>query len=174
MASLEQQLREIPNGQSRKIRGITVERDQDAFLIEDEPGSFPIAEAVGFLSEIKKKRKRGIDYTSIALVLVDPKKQPVAYRVKNRTEHAQILQKAKRRKCYIYFADVAVDEEGHSHAIQPWVIDWESVDNIHGPPENLGKDLKSIKTASKLCCPFCGKKCTSTSGLTLHLKAKHK
>ena len=82
-------------------------------------------------------------------------------------KHLKLLKKAQSKKYYIYHT--GVKKEGKKFFVKgQWIIDWESVDNIHGSLESM-----DIKKNLGLTCPFCGKAVNSTPGRTLHVKGKH-
>ncbi len=112
-----------------------------------------------------------LSYDKIAFLLVKPPSRVIStHQIRNRKEHTALLKTAKEKKYFVYHADVE-RRDGKFFAIQPWIVDWESVDNIFDPS---GKnDAEEVEDTGKLSCPFCGKKCSSKSGLTLHLKTKH-
>lgn len=178
MASIETQCQSLPESKPKKIRGITVERDGDRYLIDGE--NYNLQDAVGIIQESGSSLRRKFPYGQVAFLLVKPPSHVVStHQIHNRNEHSKLLEKAKAKNYFVYHADVQRQEDGKFCAIPPWIIDWESVDNIYGPPENLGKGVSKPKPKTEteykteLFCPFCNKQCTSKPGLTLHLKAKH-
>lgn len=181
MASIETQCQSLPESKSKKIRGITVERDGDQYLIDGE--TYDLQDAVGIIQESGSSSRKKFPYGKVAFLLVKPPRHVVStHQIRNRGEHAKLLEKAKAKSYFVYHADVEKQEDGKFHAIPPWIIDWESVDNIYGPPENLGKaksrpktvtDVEEVEYKTELSCPFCGKKVNSTPGRTLHVKTKH-
>jgi len=190
MASIQDQLLKLRNGKSKIVRGVTVTRTGDEYLIEDE--SYSLDDAAQFISESGSKRTKGIDYSSIALLIVKPPSRVVStHRVRNRKEHKEILDKAFEKQCFVYFATVE-HRDGKYYAIQPWVIDWDSVDALYNEdgtpkveftdkPEPVKKKLtkadrdKKVTEANKpsLFCPYCDHSINSTPGRTLHVKSKH-
>ena len=174
MASIETQCQSLVESKPKKIRGITVERDGDQYLIDGE--TYDLQNAVGIIQESGSSSRKKFPYGQVAFLLVKPPSHVVStHQIRNRSEHSKLLEKAKAKGYFVYHADVQKQEDGKFHAILPWIIDWESVDNIHGPPEDLGKSKSRSKTETEteLFCPFCDKKVNSTPGRTLHVKTKH-
>lgn len=120
----------------------------------------------------------------MAFVLVKaPSKIISTHKIDDRVGHQELLEKARERGLYLYYAETHC-VEGKIFAKQPWLIDWESVANntkqqtepVSTPVINKepGPDpIESQKNEIDLSCPFCGKPCTSTPGRTLHIKSKH-
>lgn len=142
MTSITTQLQNLQDGKSKKIRGVSVRKDGDEFLIDDAPHS--LDEAAEFLKSSGKKRQK-FPYDSVAFLLVKPPGRVVSnHQIKDRKGHIELLEKAKAKKLLIYYADVK-KIDGKYHAVQPWIVDFESVDNLHGPVENLGKPATKPK-----------------------------
>jgi hypothetical protein len=134
MTSLNTQLQALSEGKTRKIRGKSVRREGDTFYVDDEPHSMEEAAAA-----IGNKKRQKFPYDSVAFLLVKPPSRVVSsHQIKSRKEHADLIEKAKQKKYIVYYADVK-KVDGKYMAVQPWVVDFESVDNLYGPVENLGK-----------------------------------
>lgn len=124
-----------------------------------------------------------IQYNSMAFIIIKPPSRIIStHFIKNRDEHIDLLRKAKDKKCLVYYANI----DDSYNVIQPWLLDRESIDNFkiihdHGfenqvEPESESEPEPEPEPESKvdLRCHICGKLCHSTSGLTLHIKSKHK
>ena len=204
MASLNTQLLNLQDGKPKKIHGISVTKEGDEFYIDETPHS--IDNTISFLKDNGKSKggKRGFPYDSVVSLLVKKPSSTIfisSHQIKDRKGHLELLEKAKSKKLFVYYADVK-KKEGKFFAAQPWVVNFESVDNLFGPVENIGKiseprvkpkpsppavptqkqtdgeDEEDVvdhieEVEDDLRCSFCSKKCSSTSGLTLHLKSKH-
>lgn len=172
MANLEQKLQALRDGKSKKFKGISVQRDGEKFYIEGE--LYNLEDTIGIIQESGSTRQR-FAYDRVAFLIVRPPATVVSsHQIRDRQEHVALLDKAKKKKYYVYYADV-VQKNGKYYAVQPWIVDWESVDNIFGSPSEWGKDASTeeLDDSDQLCCPFCGKLMSSTSGRTLHVKSKH-
>ena len=181
MASIETQCQSLLESKPKKIRGVVVERDGDQYFIDGE--NYNLQGAVGIIKESGSLSRRKFPYSQVVFLLVKPPSHVVStHQIRNRSEHSKLLERAKTKNYFVYHADVQKQEDGKFCAIPPWIIDWESVDNIYGPPENLGKaksrpktvaNVEEVEYKTELSCPFCGKKVNSTPGRTLHVKTKH-
>lgn len=170
MTSLNTQLQSLQDGKSRKIRGTTVRRDGDQYLINDE--LYSLEEAA---ERLKGNKRQKFPYDQVAFLLVKPPSRVISsHQIKNRKEHVDLLEKAKQKKYVVYYADVK-KRDGKYFAVQPWIVDFESVDNLYGPVEDLGKPAptEEVEDTNEIRCPFCNKKMSSTPGRTLHVKSKH-
>jgi hypothetical protein len=196
MTSIKNQLLKLRDGKSKLIRGLTVTRDGDEYEIEGD--HYSLDRAASHITECGAKRTKGVDYSGIAFLIVKPPSRVVStHRVRNKTEHKQLLEKAFKKQCFLYMASVE-HRDGKYYAVQPWVIDWDSVNALYetdGTPKVEFKDKpKPVKkklskkerdagvaAANKpskpektgLYCPYCDHKINSTPGRTLHVKSKH-
>jgi hypothetical protein len=175
MTPIELSLTKIGEEQTKKIRGIAVIREVDNYIIKDN--DYSLGEAAKYIQEHGSSRYK-FPYDEIAFLLKKPFHSIVIskHRIKNRAQHVELLKKAKKKKCYIYFANVE-NKDGKWMAVEPHTIDWESVDNIHGSIDGIGKDNiisdSVIDNVNGLVCPYCDKAMSSTPGRTLHVKSKH-
>jgi hypothetical protein len=171
MTSLSTQLQRLHDGRPKKVRGVSVCKENGQYIIDDE--HLTLDEAVKVL-EGRKRQK--FPYDQVAFLLVKPPSRVISsHQIKNRKEHAALLEKAKEKKYVVYYADVK-KQDGKFFAVQPWIVDFESVDNLYGPVEELGKekpDTGEVEDKDEIRCPFCKKKMSSTPGRTLHVKSKH-
>lgn len=134
------------------------------------------------LREDHKSRGQKLPYDQIAFLLVKPPSRVISsHQIKNRKQHSELIAKAKEKKYVVYYADVK-KRDGKLHAVQPWIVDFESVDNLYAPVEEPTKakakpktkpDAKEVEDSDEIRCPFCNKKMNSTPGRTLHVKSKH-
>lgn len=208
MSSLSTQLENLQDGKPKNIRGVLIRREYEQYFIDDVPHS--IDAVVEFIQENGTGgKKRGFAYDSVVFLLVKaPSKVVSTHQIRDRKCHMELLEIAKSKKLMVYFTDVK-KVGGKWYTTLPWVVDFESVDNLFGPVENFRNDKhkpKSRKVRPRIkkdseddweedvvdimekveevnetepeeikgsLCPFCDKKCSSTSGLTLHLKSKH-
>lgn len=184
MTPIEIQLDKIGDKNVKIIRGISIIRSNDTFIIDDV--CHTIQDAAKYI-QINNKDSNKFPYEELAFLLKKPMTNNVVsvHQVANRKQHVELLELAKKKKCYIYYADI----EGRNnkwYAIEPHVLDWESVDNLHNinnentVKENIVKeniideniiDENIVKENND--CPYCGKKISSTPGRTLHVKSKH-
>lgn len=90
----------------------------------------------------RKIRGQKLPYDQIAFLLVKPPSRVISsHQIKNRKEHSELLKKAKEKKYVVYYADVK-QRDGKFFAVQPWIVDFESVDNLYGPVEELDRPKK--------------------------------
>jgi|2_EtaG_2_1085320.scaffolds.fasta_scaffold00215_38 hypothetical protein len=133
------------------------------------------------IADTGSKRTEGIDYASIALLLVKPPSRVLSsHRIKNKAEHTKLLEIAFKKQCLIYFASVA-HRDGKYYAAQPWILDLDSINalcEIDDTPkveikkEERGKKAEDIAPLT-LYCPYCDHPINSTPGRTLHIKSRH-
>lgn len=161
MPSLEEKLLSIKPGKSKRIRGLEIGFDGNVYEIDG--CFFNLDESV---RQVKQKGKvKGFPYSEVAFMLVRPPKKKVVstHQIRNKSEHTKLVEDAKAKGLYVYYADV-VKRNGKYFVGRPWIIDWDSM-----PTENEVSEKKS----SALECPFCNKTMSSTPGRTLHVKSKH-
>lgn len=130
-----------------------------------------------FDEDKEDKKRNKFQYNSVVFLLVDSHNKVISkHQITNKSEYTKLLDIAKKKRYYLYHADVKkVDDR--FYVSDPWIVDWESVDNIHGSPDKVNyeepDDPVEQENTDPLKCPQCGKICTSSSGLTLHIKNKH-
>lgn len=176
-------LRAMESGNKKTIKGVKVtSSDSNNFIIDDK--EFTIDEA---LDQIEQRAKSGPDYKNQAYILVDQKgKRREIKRIKNKTEHAELIARAKAKKLYVYYTDV-IQNDGKYYLSPILLVDWESVpDYPYGHKEPVVAVKNVVPTCSPqkiepelvpdnniIKCPYCNKTMTSTPGRTLHVKSKH-
>ena len=114
-----------------------------------------------------------IDYSSTVLLVIKPPSRVVSsHRVKDKSEHQKILKLAFEKQHLVYSASVE-HRDGKYYAIQPWVVDWDSVNALYetNGSSKVKEDSKPAKNV--LFCPYCDHKINSKPGRTLHVKSKH-
>lgn len=185
MSTLKYQLDELEVGESRQIRGKTVSRDGDSFIIDGK--GYSASEAISVLEQ--RGRRKSFPYDELAFVLVKPPSRVIStHKVTNRSEHVDLIKMAQKRGLFLYYATVE-QRENKYYAKQPWIVDWESVPEDGVPkvqpkrtappppdpePDEEPESDDSVETTDDgLSCPFCGKTMSSTPGRTLHVKSKH-
>lgn len=109
----------------------------------------------------EERRHSRVDYSKIAFMT----KQPYTNRIvdgpltlADKAAHRQFVDGAKSRGLYVWMASVTI-VDGRACATGPHIIDWDSMEAAEAKP-----------VTTELKCHNCGKTCSSTSGLTLHLK----
>lgn len=125
-----------------------------------------------------------IDYEKLAFILIKPPAKVVStHKIKNKKEHASLLEAAKHQSLLIYYAHVK--KKGNKYfADEPLIIDEESAKNYMMSIGSLDtkseevevkhqQSIEDIDSEQSLICPFCKKKMNSTPGRTLHIKHKH-
>ena len=166
MTSLNTQLQYLRDGQSNRIGGMVVYKKDNQYIIDGE--KLTLEKAI----EALKSKPRKLTYDQIIFLLVKPPSRAVSsHQIKSRKDHVTLLEKAKEKEYVVYYADVK-RQDGKFFAVQPWIIDPESVVNLRGLVEEAKPETELI-VEDEICCPFCNKKMTSTQGRSLHVKAKH-
>jgi hypothetical protein len=130
--------------------------------------------------ESEQKREGRFDYDWTAFFMKEPGDDRIAkgpFRAKDRAGHRQLIEQAKELQLYLWYARVVKQGEKY-RAIAPFIVDFETVPDFpYGSPEQ--KKIEAAGPAKKepkgdvLLCPVCKKECTSSSGLTLHMKSQH-
>lgn len=125
-----------------------------------------------------------INYDKSAFILICPPSKVVStHRIKNRQEHAKLVEAAKNQHLLLYYSHV-IKKGNKFYTDEPLIVDEETAESYLS---NLS--MEHISTAveiqqstpstnysdpdDQLTCPFCHKKMTSTPGRTLHIKHKH-
>lgn len=154
-------IKAIKHGKSLKINGRAVRRiGDDEYQIDGDiiNGN----KAVELLSEPQESADI---YDRIAFVLCMPNGGIVAcYRCKNKQQHNIIIEYAKSKKYYLYYADIVKVGESIEYATKTMSVEWATVPDIIDSVE---------KKEQKFECKACKIKFKSQSGYTLHMKAKH-
>lgn len=129
-------------------------------------------------SEVEGEEKvKTNPYDTLAFFFKRPCSEAVykgPFRVRNKDEHRQLVERAKSEKIYLWYASVVQDEKGKYQAVPPHIVDFETVPDQpydYVPPPNAPAAPVEPRYPSDLKCPKCGIKCNSTSGYTLHMKA---
>jgi hypothetical protein len=197
MANINALLDNLADGQSKNIKGTSVRRVDYDYIIDNE--SYTKDQASMIIQENQREKGKS-QYDQVAFLLVERPNTVIATRrIRNKTEHTNLLAEAKRKKLIIWRADVK-EVDGKFSAVLPWIVDWESVDNLYENKPVPSKPIPTKSTATRtlattpmrpmstlepieprelniepkgISCPFCGKSCTSTPGRTLHVKGKH-
>lgn len=168
----------------RDISGNKVLRlDESTFIINGE--SHNLESALKLLGE-KPKLSEESKYVGKIFILVEPPARIIsAHNIATQDEYDKLLQLAKKKKVFIYFADV-ISKSGKNIAEQPWLIDWRSVSKesmtsvLKASPEddNITSNSDVVESSSVsnddfIVCPYCSKKMNSLFGRTNHVKSKH-
>lgn len=178
MADLEQQLNALKSGKSRRIKGISVERIDNNFVIDGD--TLTLEEAVAKLDQTQAASA----YDKLAFFEKVPYSSPISerfikiHRCSNRAEHLQLLKEVKERKNYLW-SGMTQKIDGKMCVKPPLVIDWESVPDVPEPQSD--KPFKKYVAPPPdpedwdggLSCPFCAKGVATTSGRTNHVKHDH-
>lgn len=166
MASLEEQLRGLRSGKTRRIRGVNVRRDAEWYWIDGV--SLSLAEAIQRIEQEAQPKASGFDYDwnvflekTISGVLVK------WHRCRSRAAHSELLADVIKRKNRLWYAQVMKKGDRY-FATQPHIIDWDSV-----PEKTPDAPVNPAKWDGGMSCPFCRKAVSSTPGRTLHVKAEH-
>lgn len=145
-------------GESKKIRGVQILKVEDGYVVGEET-----LDLDGVCALLDQQTTTGIDYKKHVFLLVRPPQDGhgmrtlKSRRIKDRNEHTNLLKEARRKGLYVFYSTV-VKLGGKYYANAPTILDWDSVPQIE----------ETAVVSGELNCPFCGKKCTSKSGLTLH------
>lgn len=96
----------------------------------------------------KRKEDNGkLQYSSLAFHLIKPghTRPTKNYRLRNKNEHQELLAFAKKKKMYVGYSDYI---EGQP--LGPMIIDFDSVDAIHGKCEEYPTTKQTLRTVSKI------------------------
>ncbi len=175
MVDLEQQLRKLRSGKSKRLRGVTVRRNGESYEVDGD--SLSLADALVRLNDLASTAaKSGPDYNKIALIEETPgsRRRIDIHRVKDRIEHNKLIVEVKKRHNYLWYAKVEKREDDYI-AVPPFLIDWDTVPDkpYDSKPEAPPPPPDPKKWSGGLSCPFCRKIVTSTPGRTLHVKSEH-
>jgi len=163
MPAIELQLRKLPDNTSTVFNNIKILRRGQSFIIDRK--EYTISEALTKMGQIP-----GLYYNQLVFLSIVPPAEVISiHTVKNKDEHKQLLQQTAAKGRLLYYADV-IERDGKKYASSPWTLDWDSVPQQKIAPVSTKQETMS----GDLVCPFCKKIASSTSGLTLHIKAKHK
>lgn len=113
-----------------------------------------------------------IDYNNTAFILKEPYSNKIVkgpIRLNSKADHTKLLAEARQKQLYIWYSTIT---NGTCNPIH--IIDWDSIpDQPYNKPIQTDRPTQINKSVSELRCYKCGKKCFSTSGLTLHIKHAH-
>lgn len=112
----------------------------------------------------EERRSRQMDYSKVAFMLKKPYSNSIfkgPFRIRDKSAHKDLVAIALKRGLYVWYCAIK-EVEGKQCAVGHHIIEWDSVPDT--PPK------PGVQPEDKLKCPKCGKRCSSTSGLTLHKK----
>ena len=89
-----------------------------------------------------------------AIIVKPPAKIISKHKVKSKKQYAELLNEAIDAQCLLYYTNVTIID-GKPVPKLPWIL-----------------DEKSIKD-NGIVCEICGKRFSSKSGKTLHIKSRH-
>lgn len=130
----------------------------------------------------KQPKEAKHEFANLAYVLKRPYHADIhkgPFQIKNKEEHRALLERAKKEKLYVWFASVTQDDRGKFMLSAQHIIDWESVpDQAYDVEAPVSVGYTPVAESPRgesgprgnLACPICNKVCTSTSGMTLHMK----
>ena len=175
MDDIKLQLQEMERDQKKKSNGVNVEFGFDGFEIGGY--AFNLDDAV---EKIKKdgKQKKGSVYNRIAFTLSKPASGcpgvvVSTHIVKNKEEHAKLIDDAIARGLYLWHGNVE-EWDGRYYIKHPLFVNWSTVDKFEESKANKAVKTKEItQKRGEFDCPYCNKKLNSSSGRTLHVKSSH-
>lgn len=112
-------------------------------------------------------------YSKTSFIMVEPPSRIIStHQAKDDIEYQKLVSDAKKKGLCLYHANVEC-RDGKYFAVQPWVIDIETVPN--GKPRKQQAQQEQAQTVQEhpFQCPHCSKILSNSSGLTLHIKSKH-
>jgi hypothetical protein len=175
MADLQQQLVDLRPGKPKKIKGRTVTKDGESYVIDGD--TFTLEDAITRLEE-PITQKSGMDYDTVAFFEREPYSTTIVkvHRVKSKSEHSELVEEVKKRKHYLWYGRVVQDGKKFSVS-PPLVIDFETVPDVaysvQATSPAVPKTIKPEEWDGGLSCPFCSVTVQSTPGRTLHVKHQH-
>ncbi len=155
-------LRSIKHGKSAKVGNkIVIRIGDDEYKIGEE--YYTLNEAVPHLADAVISNDH--HYDRLAFMVVMPTGGIMSYhKCRSKQEHNRLLEYAKQKSCYLYYADLKRGKDGSELIQFPMVVDWASVPDVE-THESTAKEA--------LECKRCKMKFKSRSGYTLHMKSKH-
>lgn len=82
---------------------------------------------------LEEDKKQKFPYNSVMFILAKQNRIIIStHRIKGRKEHLELIDKAKKKGCFLYYADV-IQIDGKWYTCLQWIVDWESV----GEPEQI-------------------------------------
>lgn len=154
---LDDQLSKLAEGQSKKIRGLTVRLSDGCYIVSGKAYSYD-----GAISILSKKNKTA-DKDVMILAKPYTKELVSIHPSVSKEDRSVLLKMARDNGLYLYTASV-IERDNKYYAVEPWAIDWDSVPDC---VEDMVDEIDSIK------CPYCNKEMASKSGRTLHVKSQH-
>lgn len=119
------------------------------------------------ISEDKKQSR--FDYEITGFMLKKPYHRTIVkgpIRLTGRDAHRKLVEKACAAGLYVWYGRIA-EIDGKPHVIEPHIVDFDSVPNV---ASDRGVSKSELSGDGDFKCNKCGKICSSSSGLTLHMK----
>ena len=198
--SAEFKVYDIVIGGNKKISGLVVKRtDDDLFEIEGIEYS-----SQGAIEYLSSRSTTDFKYDNIAFVTMKPRSSKIvsSYRITSRKQHLELILHAKSKGLYLYFASTSVGDGGKVTLTSPLIVDWATIpdqeeivkpavvkakthtrDNIDIDEETTKEAVEEVVEVVEIAketevtgfkCKYCAKTMSSSSGLTLHIKSKHR
>ncbi len=107
--------------------------------------------------------RQRLPYGKLAFMFKKPHSNSIfgaPFRIADREQHREVIRDAKSRDLRLWYADVE-ERDGHFYMRSLHIADFDS----------FGEDADEEESGSSLTCSKCGRECSSTSGLTLHMKS---
>lgn len=123
----------------------------------------------------EERKASKYNYNKVIFLLKEPYSNMVVkgpIRVNNRDAHRKLLDEAKEKQLYVWVAGVIKTKEDTYQAVEPHVIDWDSIpEKSYAHKHVVDHEPSTPRWPADLKCTKCGHQCNSTSGYTLHMKA---
>jgi hypothetical protein len=126
--TLIKQLKALPEGQPKRIRGLAVQRDGGTFTVDGD--EMDLDSAIQRLHE-SSAPKSGIEYNWTLFVEQEPGHDPAQTPVKlwrcaDRAKHTTLAEAVKSRKNYLWYGKV-IEVNGRHRAVGPFLLDFDTV-----------------------------------------------
>ena len=109
-----------------------------------------------------------LPYDHLGFVVKKNQKDRIYYKDLDKESHKIIVKECKDNGWTLWYGDIIkIAEKNYLSGLL--IPDW---DTFPAPDEHLDKSAIK-KSEDNLVCPYCKKRCSSTSGLTLHKKNRH-
>lgn len=128
------------------------------------------------------------NYADIVFMMIEPPARIISvHKIEDDKGYKDLLSLAKLKRLLIYNAKVVI-KDGKTYASQPWIVDDNTIANVTNRPKEVSTkesppEIRSAVAEDRLevsppttdthVCGVCGKKMSSASGLTLHMKSRH-
>lgn len=109
-----------------------------------------------------------LPYEKLGFVVKKNRTDRAYYKSLNKESHKALVKECNDNGWQLWYGDI-INMNGKNYLSGLLIPDW---DTFASPEDHINKAVIK-KSEDNLICPYCKKRCNSTSGLTLHKKNKH-